>query len=158
MILTFHSCFSSISNDWYLSILFSFLSWMSYLLALRSQWFLVVDQHDVRPIVKQMLIRLNGEVPENLGMIVPEYFFWFCSPVFTVLKDYSAHMSPVYYWGHLVVSLSGLGSCEFAAVADDMCHCLCKLLAQPASGILHSVVDLVCHCPGVEDLLLSCHD
>ena len=26
------------------------------------------------------------------------------------------------------------------------------------SWILHSVVDLVCHCPGVEELLLSCHD
>ena len=27
-----------------------------------------------------------------------------------------------------------------------------------ASRILHSVVDLVCHCPGAEGLLLSCHD
>ena len=32
------------------------------------------------------------------------------------------------------------------------------LFAQPAFQILHSVVDLVCHCPGIEGLLLSCHD
>ena len=56
------------------------------------------------------------------------------------------------------MSLSGLGSCEFTAVADDMCHGLCKLLAQPVSGILHSVAYLVRHCPGVEDQLLGCHD
>ena len=31
-------------------------------------------------------------------------------------------------------------------------------LVQPAFWILHSVVDLVCHCDGVEGLLLSCHD
>ena len=40
----------------------------------------------------------------------------------------------------------------------DMCHGFCMLLAQPASGILHSAVDLVCHCLGVESLLLSCHE
>ena len=33
-----------------------------------------------------------------------------------------------------------------------------SLLAQPASGILHSVVNIVCHCPGVKGLLLSCLD
>ena len=39
-----------------------------------------------------------------------------------------------------------------------MSHGVCMLLAQPASGILHSVVDLVCHCSGVEGLLLRGHD
>ena len=53
---------------------------------------------------------------------------------------------------------SGLGSCKFAAAADDMCHCLCMLVAQPESGILRSVVDLLCHCSGVEGLFFSCHD
>ena len=47
---------------------------------------------------------------------------------------------------------------ELAAAAGDMSHGLCVLLAQPASGILHSVVDLVCHCSGVEGLLLRGHD
>ena len=56
------------------------------------------------------------------------------------------------------MSLSVPGSCELAAAADDMCHGFRTLLAQPASGILHSVLDLVCHCPGVEGLLLSCYD
>ena len=48
--------------------------------------FLVVDQHDFRPIVKQMLVGLDGEVPEDLGVIVPDYYFLFYPPVFTVLK------------------------------------------------------------------------
>ena len=64
----------------------------------------------------------------------------------------------VYYRPHIVVSLSVLGPCELAAATDDMCHRFCMLLAQPASGILHNLVDLVCHCTGVEGLLLSCHD
>ena len=65
---------------------------------------------------------------------------------------------PVYYSSHIVASFSVLGSCKLDAAADDMCYGLCMLLAQPASGILHSVVDFVCHCPGVEGLFLSCHD
>ena len=56
------------------------------------------------------------------------------------------------------MSLSVLGPCEFAAATGDMCHGFCMLFAQPASWILHSVVDLACHCPGVEGLLLSCND
>ena len=48
--------------------------------------FLVVDQHDVRPIVKQVLVSLDGEVPEDLGVIILQYFFWFYPPVFTVLN------------------------------------------------------------------------
>ena len=56
------------------------------------------------------------------------------------------------------MSFRVLDPCDLAAAAGDMSHGLCMLLAQLASGILHSVVDLVCHCPGVEGLLLSCHD
>ena len=50
--------------------------------------FLVVDQHDVRPIVKQMLVSLDGEVPKD--------FFWFYPPVFTVLKVLLSTNDPVY--------------------------------------------------------------
>ena len=56
------------------------------------------------------------------------------------------------------MSLSLLGLCELAAATGDLCHGFCMLFAQPASWILDNVVDLVCHCPGVEGLLLSCHD
>ena len=57
------------------------------------------------------------------------------------------------------MSLSVSGPCKLAAAADDdMRHGLCMLLAQPASGIFYSVVDLVFHCPGVKGPLLSCHD
>ena len=35
---------------------------------------LVVNMHNVRPIVKQML---DEEVLEDPGAIVPDYFFWF---------------------------------------------------------------------------------
>ena len=45
------------------------------------------------PIVKQMHVSLNGEVSEDLGVIIPDYFFWFYPPVFTVLTTYG----PVYY-------------------------------------------------------------
>ena len=85
-------------------------------------------------------------------------FFWSYPPVFTVLKILLRTYDPVYYWGHIVVSFSEFGPCELAATAGDKCHSFCMLLAQPASGILHSVVDLVCHCPGVKGLLLSYHD
>ena len=56
------------------------------------------------------------------------------------------------------MSLSVISSWELAAVVDDMCHGPLMLLAQPASGIVHSMVDLVCHCPGVRNLLFSCYD
>ena len=105
-----------------------------------------------------MLVGLDKEVPEDLGVIVPDYSFWFYPPVFTARKIVLSTYGAVYYRPHIVVSLCVLGPCELAAAAGDMSHGLCMLLAQPASGILHSVVDLVCHCPGVEGLLLSCHD
>ena len=56
------------------------------------------------------------------------------------------------------MSLSVIGPCKFAADADDMLHGFCMFFAQPASAILCSMVDLACHCPGVESLLLTCHD
>ena len=33
-----------------------------------------------------MLVNLDGKVPEDLGVVIPDYFFWFYPPVFTVLK------------------------------------------------------------------------
>ena len=33
---------------------------------------LPVDQRDVRPIAKQMLVSLNGKVSEDLGVIIPD--------------------------------------------------------------------------------------
>ena len=115
----------------------------------------IIDQHDVRQILKQMLISLDRNVPEDFGVFIPNYFFWFHSPVFAVIKILLGKYGSVYYSGNIVMSLSVLGFCELAAVADYMCQGFCMLFAQPASWILHSVVDLVCHCPGVESLLLS---
>ena len=57
----------------------------------------------------------------------------------------------------LLRSLSVLGPGELAATTGDMCHNFCMLLAQPASWILLSVVDLVRLCLSVEGLLLTCH-
>ena len=104
--------------------------------------------------MKQMLVGLNREVPEEPGMIIPDYSFWFHPPV---SRSHSAHIA-LYTIEAKLLSLSVVGPCELSAAADDMRHGLCMLVAQRASGVLHSVVDLVCHCPGVEGLLLSCHD
>ena len=59
--------------------------------------FLAVDPHDAWPIVKQMLVSLDGEVPKGLGVIIPDYFFWFYSPVFTVLMVVLSTYDPVCY-------------------------------------------------------------
>ena len=59
--------------------------------------FLVVDQHDVRPIVKQMFVSLNGEVQKDSGVIILENFFWFYPAVFTVFKVVLSTHGPVYY-------------------------------------------------------------
>ena len=75
-----------------------------------------------------------------------------------MLKIVLSTYDPVYYSGHIVVSLSVLSPSELAAATGDMCHGFYMLFAQPASWILHSVVDFVCHCSGVESLFLSCHD
>ena len=120
--------------------------------------FLIADQHNVKPIVKQMLDGLERKVPEDLRLIIPDYFFWSYPTVFAVLKAVLSTNGSVYYSGHIVVSLILLGPCKLDEAADNMCNGFCMLFVQPASGILHSVVDLVCHCPGVDSLLLSCHD
>ena len=72
MILTIHSCSNSIFNDWYLSICSSF-----FVLVVLITWpcdanyeaglFLVVNQHDGRRIVNQVLVGLGGEVPADFG-------------------------------------------------------------------------------------------
>ena len=59
--------------------------------------FFIVDQHDVRPIVNQMLVSLDEKVSDDLGVVSPDYFFWFYSPVFTVLKIVISTYCPVYY-------------------------------------------------------------
>ena len=57
-----------------------------------------------------------------------------------------------------LLRLCVLSFCKLAADAADMRHSLFMLLEQLAFGIMQSVVDPVCHCHGVESLLLSCHD
>ena len=59
--------------------------------------FHVVDQQDVKPIVKQMFVSLNGKVPEDLNVVIPDHFVWFYSPVFTMLKIVLSTYGPVYY-------------------------------------------------------------
>ena len=49
----------------------------------------------VRPIVKQMLVSLDEKVPEDLGVVIPDYFFWFYPPFFTVLKIVLSTYGPV---------------------------------------------------------------
>ena len=60
--------------------------------------FLIVDQHDVRPIVRQILVSLDEKVPEDLGVAIPDYFFWFYPPVFTVLKIVFSTYGPLYFY------------------------------------------------------------
>ena len=62
----------------------------SYLLAVQINYeaglFFKFDQNDFKPIVKQMLVILDGNVPEDLGVVILYYFFWFYPPVISVLK------------------------------------------------------------------------
>ena len=53
---------------------------------MRPVCFFKFDQNDFKPIVKQMLVILDGNVPEDLGVVILYYFFWFYPPVFSVLK------------------------------------------------------------------------
>ena len=55
--------------------------------------FFIVDQHDVRPIVKQMLVSLDGKVPEDLGVVLPDYFFLVLPTSLYCAQEYSAHMA-----------------------------------------------------------------
>ena len=64
----------------------------------------------------------------------------------------------LYIIGPALLTLSVLSSLELAAADDDMCHSLCMLFAQPASGILYSGVNLVCHYLSVDGPLLSGND
>ena len=48
--------------------------------------FFIVDQHNIKPILKQMLVSLDGKVPEDLSDVLTDNFFWFYPPAFTVLK------------------------------------------------------------------------
>ena len=59
--------------------------------------FLIVDQHEVKPIVKQMLVSLDGIVSEHLGVIISDELFRSYPPVFTVLKVVCNTYDPVYY-------------------------------------------------------------
>ena len=40
---------------------------------------LIIDQHNVELILKQMLVSLNGKVSEDLDMISPDYLFMYDS-------------------------------------------------------------------------------
>ena len=82
---------------------------------------------------------LYEEVPENLSMIVSSYHFWFYPPVFTVLNVLLITYGPVYYWGHIAVSLSVLALTSLLQPLMICTHGLCISLAQPASEILHSI-------------------
>ena len=44
-----------------------------------------------------MLVSLDREVSEDLDVIIPDYFFWFYPPVFTVLKVVLSKYGSVYY-------------------------------------------------------------
>ena len=59
--------------------------------------FFIADQHNDKPIVKHMLVSLDGKVPEDLGLVIPDYFFWLNPPILTVLKVILSTYSPVYY-------------------------------------------------------------
>ena len=79
-----------------LFVLDALISW-HYYVNYEAGLFLVVDQHNVRPFVKQMLIGLDRKISKDRGVIVPDYFFWFYSPVLTVLKVVLSTYGPIYY-------------------------------------------------------------
>ena len=47
--------------------------------------------------MKQMLVSLDGKVLEDLDVAIPDQFFWFYPPVFTVLKIVLSTYGPVSY-------------------------------------------------------------
>ena len=99
--------------------------------------FLIVDQHYVRLIVKQMLVSPDKKVSEDLGVIIPDYFFWLYPPVFTVLKLVLRTYCILYivYYVYCILlrpHFCVLGLCELAVTTGDMC----MLFAQPASHFL----------------------
>ena len=44
-----------------------------------------------------MLVSLDEKDPEDLGVVIPDCFFWFYRPVFTVLKILLSTYGSVYY-------------------------------------------------------------
>ena len=53
-----------------LLVLDVFISWHWYV-HYEAGLFFIVDQHYVRPTVKQMLVSIDGKVSENLGVFIP---------------------------------------------------------------------------------------
>ena len=43
-----------------------------------------------------MLVSLDGKVPEDVGVVILDYFLWFYPPIFTVLKIVIRTYGPVY--------------------------------------------------------------
>ena len=60
-------------------------------------FFIVDDQHNVEPTVKQIFVSLDGKVPDDIGVVIPDHFFWFYPPVLNVLKIVLSTYGPVYY-------------------------------------------------------------
>ena len=52
-----------------------FLSLGTAMSIMRPVCFFIVDQNNVRPIVKQMLVSLDRKVSEDLDVVIPDYFF-----------------------------------------------------------------------------------
>ena len=68
------------------------------------------------------------ESPRGFWIGHPWLFFLVLPASLYCARNCTQHMALyVYYWGHIVVSLSVLGLCELAAAADDMCHGFCML-------------------------------
>ena len=108
MILTFHSC------PWHCDVNYE------------TVCFFIVNQHKVRPKLKQMLVGLYGEVPADLNAIVPDYSFWLYLSVFTVLKVVLSTYGPVHFRGHIVVSqctqfLKACYRCWWSAMVSACC-------------------------------------
>ena len=138
-ILTFHSCSSLIFDGWYLLIFSSYLFWMFS--------FLGTVMSIMRPVCFLWSIcTISGWLWSRCLSFWIEKFLRFFAQSFLSTFSGLIHQSPVlkvklstyntaYYWGHIVVYFSILGLYKLASTADNMCHGLCTLLAQPASGI-----------------------
>ena len=67
--------------NWYIGKVLSHLTMDGVFISWRcdvnyeASLFFIVDQYDVRLIVKQMLVSLDRKVPEDLGVVVPDHFF-----------------------------------------------------------------------------------
>ena len=94
-----------------------------------------------------MLVSLDGKVPEDLGVVIPVFFLVLPTSLYCA-QDRTQHILLCL----LVYSVP-------ASLLQPLVIC-----ATVSACCLHNLhlgsctVDLVCHCPGVEGLLLSCHD